>query len=105
MQASEGVVSVARMSGVPVIPATFGVTKRKVLGSWDRFILAKPFAKGVIVWGEPIEVPRKANEEEMDAARLQIEQALIDITNEADKLCNQAVIEPAAPIKKEGESP
>ncbi len=104
MRASDGVVSVARMSGVPVIPATFGVTKRKVLGSWDRFIVAKLFAKGVIVWGEPLEVPKKADKEEMEAARLKVEQALIDICNEADRLCEQDAIAPADPVEQREEA-
>ena len=104
MRASDGVVSVARMSGVPVIPATFGVTKRKILGSWDRFVVAKPFARGVIVWGDPIEVPRDADKDALEDARLKIEQALIDIGNEADRLCNQAVIAPAEPVLSEGDA-
>lgn len=104
MRASDGVVSVARMSGVPVIPATFGVTKRKVLGSWDRFVVAKPFARGVIVWGAPIDVPRDADKQALENARLEIEQALIDIGNKADRLCNQEIIAPAEAVSPEGDA-
>jgi len=105
MRASEGVASVARISGAPVIPVGVGVSNRKVLSSWDRFIIAKPFSKAAIVWGKPIEVSRKASDKEMEAARLQIEQSLIDVSVEADQYCGQEIIEPAPPITPDGESP
>lgn len=95
MRASEGIVAVAKLSGVPVIPATYAVARRKVLGSWDRFVLAWPFNRGVIVWGEPIEVARDADKEAIETARQSIETALNAITDEADRLVGQRTIEPA----------
>lgn len=95
MRASDGVAAVARLSGVPVIPATYSVSRRKVLGSWDRFIVAWPFSRGVIVWGEPIEVARDADVDSMARARQSVEEALNRITAEADALVGQPAIEPA----------
>ncbi|MFO1236147.1 MAG: hypothetical protein U1F24_03800 [Alphaproteobacteria bacterium] len=31
-----------------------------LLSSWDRFVVALPFTKGVFVWGEPIHVGAEA---------------------------------------------
>jgi len=95
MRASEGIVAVAKLSGVPVIPATYSVARRKVLGSWDRFLIAWPFNRGVIVWGNPIEVDRKADAAALDAARVAIESELNRISDEADRLVGQSTIEPA----------
>ena len=53
MRASAGVVAAARLSGVPVIPIAVGVTRRRLLASWDRFLLPLPFSRGVFVWGNP----------------------------------------------------
>jgi lysophospholipid acyltransferase (LPLAT)-like uncharacterized protein len=94
MRASDGVVTVARMSGVPVIPATYSAARRKVLGTWDGFVVAWPFGRGVIVWGEPVSVPRDADTEAQEAARLEIEDRLNAITAEADRLCGRTPVEP-----------
>ncbi len=94
MRASEGIVQVARMSGVPVIPCTFSIGRGRVLSTWDRFLVAWPFASGAFVWGEPIEVARDA---EVEPARLRIEEALNAITAEADRLVGRAPVEPAEP--------
>lgn len=95
MRASDGVVQVARLAGVPVIPATFSVARGRTLSTWDRFLVPWPFARGVFVWGDPITVPREGDGE---AARLRIEEALTMITNEADALVGRAPVVPAEPV-------
>jgi len=96
MRASDGIVHVARMSGVPVIPCGFSARRRKLLGSWDRFAIAYPFSKGVFVWGEPITVPSDATAEQLELARLAIENGLTAVTQSADRLMGHAPVEPAA---------
>lgn len=95
MRASSGVVAIARLSGMPVIPVANSVAHGRVLGSWDRFVLAWPFCKGVIVWGEPIEVPRDADDEMQENYRHRIEDALNAITREADQMAGRVAVEPA----------
>ncbi len=96
MRAGSGIADVARLSGVPILPVAFATSRRVVLGSWDRFILALPFSRGVFVWGEPIEVPRHDDAEDArEAARLLVEERLNAVTAEADRLVGQAAIEPA----------
>ncbi|MEK9672368.1 MAG: lysophospholipid acyltransferase family protein [Rhodospirillaceae bacterium] len=95
MRASDGIVSLAQLAGVPIIPATFGVTNGRLVNSWDRFLLAWPFGRGVIVWGDPIEVPRDADTAGLEAARAAVEAALNAITTEADRLTGRVPVEPA----------
>jgi len=97
MRASDGIVHVARMSGVPVIPCGFSAKRRKVLSSWDRFTVAFPFSKGVFVWGEPVTVPADATPEQLEEARLAIENGLTHVTQSADRLMGHQPVEPAAP--------
>jgi lysophospholipid acyltransferase (LPLAT)-like uncharacterized protein len=92
MRASEGVVGIAKLAGVPVLPAAFGTSRRRILGSWDRFALALPFSRGVFVWGAPITVDRR---EDSGAAAKRIEAALNSVANEADRLVGQIPVEPA----------
>ena len=96
MRASDGIVRLARVSGVPILPATFGAHRRKVLPSWDRFVIPWPFTRGVLVWGEPITVARDADDAAVERARVQVEDALNALTEEADRLVGQSPIEPAA---------
>jgi len=80
-----GVIQAARMSGAPIVPVAFSASPRKVLGSWDGFIVPAPFSRGVFVYGAPIEVARGTDEQGMESARLQVEHALADATDRAEK--------------------
>ncbi len=84
---SEGVIMLAKMSGCPIIPGAFGIKRRKVLKSWDKFILALPFSKGVFVWGKPVFVSRDANESDFKKAKQKLTKNLCDVSNKADQLC------------------
>jgi lysophospholipid acyltransferase (LPLAT)-like uncharacterized protein len=95
MRASPGVVNAARLAGVPILPCSYGVTNRRVLRSWDRFLLALPFGRGILLWGDPIEVPRDADEAALEAARRAVEDSLNALTREADLLCGTEPVEPA----------
>jgi len=94
MRATEGVVTVARMSGVPIMPCSFSARSRIVFNTWDRFVLPLPFTRGVIVWGEPIFVPRDAEGTALEAARATVEAGLTAVTNQADEIMGVATVEP-----------
>ncbi|MGE5503842.1 MAG: lysophospholipid acyltransferase family protein [Actinomycetota bacterium] len=96
MRSSDGVVTVARMSGCPVIPATFSAARGRVLGSWDRFLLPLPFTRGVFVWGHPVEVPKDADDAALDACRRAVEDGLNAITQDADRRMGRVPVEAAA---------
>lgn len=95
MRSSDGIVNVARLSGCPIVPATFAVRRRTVLRSWDRFVVAWPFSRGVFVWGRPIHVPRDADAAVLAACQREVEAELNAITAAADRRCGVAAIEPA----------
>lgn len=95
MRASDGIVNVARLSGVPIVPATYSVNRGRMLSTWDRFLIPRPFSRGVIVWGQPISVHRDTEGEALEAVREKVEAALNAITREADGYCGRAAVEPA----------
>lgn len=96
MRAKAGAIKAAQLSGAPLLPVSGAVSRRRVLRSWDRFCMARPFAHGMILWGEPIEVPRDANQAELERLRGELEACLNALTAEADRHFGQPVIEPAA---------
>jgi len=97
MRVGPGIIALARMSGAPIYPVTWNVRRRRVLKSWDRFILAMPFTRGVYVWGAPLSVPRDADEETLEALRLELERRLNDLCLEADRALGTDPILPADP--------
>ncbi|MBR72993.1 MAG: hypothetical protein CMM30_08660 [Rhodospirillaceae bacterium] len=96
MRAQMGVISLAQISGVPIFPATYAVSRRKIINSWDRFIIAFPFSKGVYLWGEPIFVPRDANQELLEIKRKILENRLNLLCEEADEMVGVIPIKPKA---------
>lgn len=95
MQASPGIVNIAKMSGVPIIPCAFGAKSRKHVNSWDHFCLTYPFSKGVFIWGTPITVPKSAKGEELENYQRVVEETITSITNEADRLTGHPFAEAA----------
>ena len=95
MRARAGVVTAARLAGVPVIPLAVSVTRRKIMASWDKFLVPLPFSRGVFVWGEPIIIPRDADNDACAAALAKIEAAITAVTDLADRLTGHLPVEPA----------
>ena len=86
MQASDGIITIARLSGVPIVPVAFVSSRRLELNTWDRFAVNFPLARGAIVWGEPLSIARDASAESCEAARLHVESALNDLRRQAHNL-------------------
>lgn len=49
-----GTVVISRLTKTDILPFSFCVKRYYRFNSWDRFILAWPFNRGVMVWGDPI---------------------------------------------------
>ncbi|HVJ53759.1 MAG TPA: lysophospholipid acyltransferase family protein [Aliidongia sp.] len=100
MRASAGIIAAARLARTPILPLSYATSRRRVLGSWDRFHLALPFSRGIFIWGEPILVAEDADVAALEAARHRLEAELNRITAEADRQCGRVPVEPA-PIESE----
>src|SRR6185436_3354258 len=72
----EGIVTLAQLSGRPIVPVAVVTSRRIDFASWDRASLGLPFGRGAMVLGEPIHVARDADAAALEAARLAVEQGL-----------------------------
>jgi lysophospholipid acyltransferase (LPLAT)-like uncharacterized protein len=79
-----GLIRMAQLSGAVVLPLILSVDKAWIAGSWDRFLIPKPFSRVTVQWGDPFSVPRKTDPEAFDAFRRQIQEKLIRAHAEAD---------------------
>ncbi|MFT4716098.1 MAG: lysophospholipid acyltransferase (LPLAT)-like uncharacterized protein [Paracoccaceae bacterium] len=56
-EVGQGIVLLARKSGVPIIPVAMTTSNRKIARSWDKMQVNLPFSKMVFIEGAPIFVP------------------------------------------------
>jgi lysophospholipid acyltransferase (LPLAT)-like uncharacterized protein len=68
-----GIISLAQLTGAPIVPAGATIHSRKELRSWDAFQVPLPFARCELRFGKPIYVPRRASAEELEGFRHQLE--------------------------------
>jgi len=91
----DGPLRLARATGAPLMPCTFSVARRKQFDSWDRFVLPKPFGKGLILWGTPVSVPFDTSDADMESIRMGIETEMNALLAEADIELGHTAIDPA----------
>lgn len=72
----EGIVTLARLSGRPIVPVAVVTSRRVDFKSWDRASLGLPFGRGAIVLGEPIAVARDADDAELARMRRIVEEGI-----------------------------
>lgn len=86
-----GVVYISKVTGFPIIPIAYSVKKGKALKSWDRFLIPRPFTRGVYVIGKPLYVPSDIDKDKIDVFSKYVEEEMIRITNLADKMAGLKV--------------
>jgi len=101
MRCRPGVILAASRTGAPILPVAWSVRRRRLARSWDRFVIAWPWNRGVGVYGAPIHVPKPLDETGIETWRLTVEEALNAVTAEADRLCGHPPTDPA-PMPPEG---
>lgn len=90
-----GIISLAQRTGGMVLPVTVSASSTWVFRrAWDRTMIAKPFARVEVVFGEPIEVPAKLKAPEFERLRAELEERLIALQTGADALSGLADNEP-----------
>ena len=95
-EAGLGIVLLARLSGRPIIPSAAVTSRRHVVeSSWDKTTLPLPFGRIAVVLGDPILVPRLADDAMLEEKRRELTAAI-----EAANLRALALVEqrPAAGV-------
>ena len=79
-----GLITMAQVSGAVIVPVIVSAKKAWILGSWDHFLIPKPFSEVTIEWGPPFVVPRDSDPARSEELRGEIEKRLLDWHGEAD---------------------
>ena len=80
-----GSIFLSQKTGLPIIPVVVGLSRYWELPSWDRFCIPKPFSRALLMYGDPIHVPSKLTEEEMEHYRLLLENTMKQLAEKAGK--------------------
>ena len=71
-----GVISLAQVTGLPIIPVTCNTQSKICLKSWDGFQIPLPFSRCELILNEPIFVPREADQAGREERRSQLQSRL-----------------------------
>jgi len=74
--AKPGPVLLAKKTSAPIRCFYVAVSRGWTLGSWDKFVIPRPFARVYIRWSSKITVPAEAGESEMAALHTEMQTAL-----------------------------
>lgn len=90
-----GVISLAQRTGGIVLPVTVSASRRWIFSrAWDRTMLAKPFARVEVVFGEIVEVPARLKAPDFDRLCHELEERLVALQARADALSGNGDPEP-----------
>ena len=76
----DGILSLAQVTGLPVIPISLNLEWKVRLKSWDRFQIPLPFSRCEVILEKPVVVPREASDSAREELRQGLEKVLKDIT-------------------------
>lgn len=88
-QVKTGVVLLASLTGLPIVPLGVGFTSAWRFSSWDRFAIPRPFSTVAGVLGEPLHVPPDLDDAGIEQQRRRIEDAMLAATRAAEQWAAQ----------------
>lgn len=83
-RAKPGVAALARATGAPIVPVALSARPALRFGSWDEVVLGLPFARVLVRYGTPLEVPKDCDEDALERMREQVERTLDQMTDALD---------------------
>ena len=96
---TEGLIHLARKSQKPIVLSAFSVRYGKILKTWDKYLFPFLFNKGIVLFSEPIYIPKDLDRDGIENWRQILEDRLIDLTEEADR---RVGLKGRIPLRMEG---
>ena len=88
--AQPGALWLARATGNPVLPFHLEASSHWTMKSWDATQIPKPFSTVALVVGEPFAIPEGADDDALEASRVELEQRLRALESRAHALLTTA---------------
>lgn len=77
-----GIITLASLTGCPIVPVGYKIEHKKTLNTWDRFIIPRPFTRGILTIASPIYIPKDISNEGKEAMRRKLEETLLSLVNQ-----------------------
>ncbi len=87
-----GIITMAKLSGKPIMPIAIATKRYKSAKSWSRFTLNFPFTKQAVVKGAAIIVPKTARGADLEIYRSALELEMVRITARAYTLAESDIL-------------
>jgi len=78
----EGIMSLAQLTGLPIVPFSYHLGWKIRAKSWDRFQIPLPFSRCEMNVEKPIRIPRDASDAEREQLRQQLERTLKELSRD-----------------------
>ena len=78
----DGVMSLAQITGLPIVPFSFHLNWKFRPKTWDHFQIPLPLAHCEMIFDKPIRVPREASDEERESLRQQLQDTLRNMSKD-----------------------
>lgn len=79
-QVQEGIISLAQVTGLPVIPVSAHLAGKICLKSWDQFQIPIPFSSCEVRFGKPLLIPREADDAQRGVLRKELQDRMSALT-------------------------
>lgn len=79
-----GVVVMARIGGVPIVPIACAARRAWLLDRWDDFMIPLPFTRVVLAVGQPYAVPPDVALDDIEPHRLSVQEAVMSLMRECE---------------------
>jgi lysophospholipid acyltransferase (LPLAT)-like uncharacterized protein len=87
-ESKPGALLLAAKAGAAILPLGISMNRYWELPSWDRIQIPKPFARVFVAIGETFRV-EESSDEEIDAKRMRLDEALTKLSEETDKIASE----------------
>jgi lysophospholipid acyltransferase (LPLAT)-like uncharacterized protein len=84
-EAKAGPALLAKKTGKPLLPFAIECKRFWKIGSWDRLQIPKPFARAAVIYGEPIYVDAKIDDDGLEAKRAELQSSLDDLVKKGEE--------------------
>jgi lysophospholipid acyltransferase (LPLAT)-like uncharacterized protein len=82
-QLQPGVLALAQATGAPVVPVHIRFHAAWRLGTWDRFVIPKPFSRVEVTFAKPVDVATMLADTTSEDVRIHLETLLVGGTDDA----------------------
>lgn len=85
-----GVVYLAALTGLPIVPFGIAFSRAWRMRSWDRFAVPWPWSGTVCVTAEPIHVPENIRKDQLEHYRLRVQEAMDAASDAAERIVRKS---------------